>query len=116
VVEAVVALGDQEEEPEGEDFTRSERALPVQRGGEVPIQGGRQLQTPQGGPQDGQVADVGYHPEMLSPGGADICWLTARNSPCAPKDTSRLQVVPTSNAIASSEYISTCICPFRFNV
>ena len=55
VVEAVVALGDEEEEPEGEDFTWGERGLPVQRGGEVPVQGGRQLQTLQDGPQDGQV-------------------------------------------------------------
>ena len=40
VVEAVVALGDEEEEPDGEDLARGERAFPVQRGGEVAVQGG----------------------------------------------------------------------------
>ena len=53
VIEAVVALGDQEEEPEGKDVTGSERAFPVQRGAEVAIQSGRQLQTLQSGPEDG---------------------------------------------------------------
>ena len=55
VVEAVVALGEEEEEPDGQDLAGGERAFPVERGGEVAVQGGRQVQTLQGGPQDGQV-------------------------------------------------------------
>ena len=57
VVEAVVPLGDEEEEPDGQDLARGERAFPVKRGREVAVQGGRQIQTLEGGPEDGQVAD-----------------------------------------------------------
>jgi hypothetical protein len=55
VVEAVVGLRDEEEEPHGQHLTGSEWAFPVQRSGEVPIQSGRQFQTLQGGPQHGQI-------------------------------------------------------------
>ena len=74
VMEAVVALGDHKEQPNGEHFPRRERALPVQRGREMPIQSGRQFQTLQGRPQDRQVghdfdteqAGVGWvHPFSL---------------------------------------------------
>ncbi len=74
VVEAVVALGDEEEEPDGQDLARGERALPVNRGGEVTVQGGRQVQALEEGPQDGQVGHdfhaqqagfAGVHPTNL---------------------------------------------------
>ncbi len=74
VVEAVVPLGDEEEEPDGQDLARGERAFPVERGGEVAVQGGRQVQTLEGGPQDGQVGHDfdtqqagfgGVHPSSL---------------------------------------------------
>ena len=63
VVEAVVALGDEEEQPEGQDLARGERAFPVERGGEVAVQGGRQVQTLEGGPQDGEVGH-GFHTQQ----------------------------------------------------
>ena len=74
VVEAVVALGDEEEEPDGQDLAGGERAFPVGRGREVAVQGGRQVQTLEGGPQDGQVGHgfdtqqaglAGIHPSSL---------------------------------------------------
>ena len=74
VVEAVVALGDEEEEPDGQDLAGTERASPVRRGREVAVQGGRQVQALQGGPQDGQVGNDfdaqqagfgGVHPARL---------------------------------------------------
>ena len=74
VVEAVIALGDEEEEPDGQDLAGGERAFPVGRGREVPVQGGRQVQALEGGPQDGQVGHgfdtqqagfAGVHPSSL---------------------------------------------------
>jgi hypothetical protein len=53
VVEAVIALGKEEKEPDGEDFARSEGSFPVKGSGEVPLQGGRQIHTREDGPQDG---------------------------------------------------------------
>jgi hypothetical protein len=69
VIEAVVALGDEEEEPEGKNVPRSERSLPVQRGRKVSVQGGRQVQPLQGGPEDGQVAH-GFDTQQAGIGGA----------------------------------------------
>ena len=60
VVEAVVPSGDEEEQPNGEDIARGERAFPVKRGGKVAVQGGRQVQTLENGPQDGEVGH-GFH-------------------------------------------------------
>ena len=68
VVEAVVALGDEEEEPDGQDLARGERAFPVERGGEVAVQGGGQVQTLEGGPQDGQVGH-GFDTQQAGFGG-----------------------------------------------
>ena len=68
VVEAVVALRDEEEEPDGQDLARGERAFPVERGGEVAVQGGRQVQTLEGGPQDGQVGHD-FHTQQAGFGG-----------------------------------------------
>jgi hypothetical protein len=74
VVEAVVALGDQEEQPQGQDLAWAQRAFPVGRGREVAVQGGGQVKTLQGGPQDGQVGHgfdtqqagfAGIHPASL---------------------------------------------------
>src|SRR5439155_3438825 len=74
VVEAVVALRDEEEQPEGQDLARAERPFPVGRGREVAVQGGDQIKALQGGPQDGQVGhgfdahQVGFggiHPSVL---------------------------------------------------
>ena len=53
VVEAMIALGDEEQEPDGQDLTGGQRPFPVGRGREVPVQGGRQVQALEGGPQDG---------------------------------------------------------------
>jgi hypothetical protein len=50
VVEAVVAPGDEEEEPDTQDVARRKWPFPVERGGEVAVQGGRQAQTLKGGP------------------------------------------------------------------
>src|SRR5215207_232518 len=58
VVEAVIALGKQGKEPNGQDFARSKGTLPVGRSWEVSVQIGRQIQTQKDGPQDGQV---GHH-------------------------------------------------------
>jgi hypothetical protein len=55
VVEAVVALGDEEEEPDGQDLARGEWAFPVKRGGKVAVESGRQVQALEGGPQDREV-------------------------------------------------------------
>src|SRR5262249_56585607 len=55
VVEAVIPLGDEEEEPDGQNLAGGERAFPVGRGREVTVQGGRQVQPRQGRPQNGQV-------------------------------------------------------------
>jgi len=55
VVEAVVTLGDDKEEPDGEDFARGERAFPVQGRGEVAVQDGGQVQTLEDGPEDGEI-------------------------------------------------------------
>ena len=74
VVEAVVALGDEEEEPDGQDLARGERAFPVERGGEVAVQGGRQVQTLEGGPQDGQVGH-GFDTQQ-----AGFGWCSSRQS------------------------------------
>ena len=51
VVEAVIALGKQEKEPNGQDFARSEGSLPVERSREASVQIGRQIQTQKDGPQ-----------------------------------------------------------------
>jgi hypothetical protein len=45
MVEAVVALGDEEEEPDGQDLAGGGWAFPVGRSREVPVQGGRRIQT-----------------------------------------------------------------------
>jgi hypothetical protein len=45
VVEAVVTLGDKEEEPDGQNLARGEGAFPVDRCGEVPVQNGRQVEA-----------------------------------------------------------------------
>jgi hypothetical protein len=55
MVEAVMALGDEEEEPDGQDLPRGQRAFPVGWGREVPVQSGRQVEALEGGPEDGQV-------------------------------------------------------------
>src|ERR1019366_6491468 len=74
VVEAMVPLRDDEEEPDGQHFAWGERAFPVQRGGEMAVQDGGQIQTLQGGPQDGEVGHDfdtqqtrfgGVHPSSL---------------------------------------------------
>ena len=74
VVEAVVALREEEQQPDSQHLTRGERAFPVGRGGEVAVQGGGQVKTLQGGPQDGQVGNdfdtqqagfSGVHPSFL---------------------------------------------------
>src|SRR4051794_37444402 len=54
VVEAVVGLREDEQEPDGQDLAGGERPFPVERGGEVAVQGGRQGQAPQRGPPDRQ--------------------------------------------------------------
>ena len=69
MVEAVVSLGDEEEEPDGQDIARGERAFPVERGGKVAVQGGRQVQMLEGGPQDGEVGQ-GFHAQQARFGGA----------------------------------------------
>ena len=75
VVEAVVPLRDEEEEPDGENLARCERALPVERCGEVAVESGRQVQPLEGGPEDGEVGHGfdthnagfgGVHPASLS--------------------------------------------------
>ena len=63
MVEAVIALGDQEEEPEGQDLAGAERAFPVGRGRKVTVQAGRQVQPLQLGPQDRQVGH-GLHTQQ----------------------------------------------------
>ena len=50
VVETVVALGDHEEQPEGQNLARGERAFPVQRDGKGMVEDGPQVQALQGGP------------------------------------------------------------------
>ena len=74
VIEAVVALGDDKEEPEGKHVSGREGALPVQGGWEMAIERGWQLQALQDGPEDGEVAYdfdtqqagvVGVHPFRL---------------------------------------------------
>ena len=50
------------------DLAWGERTFPVQRGGEVAVQGGRQFQTLEGGPQDRQVADD-FHAQQARFGG-----------------------------------------------
>ena len=40
VVEAVVALGDEEEQPDGQDLAGGKGPLPVEGGREVTVQGG----------------------------------------------------------------------------
>ena len=55
VVEAMVGLGDEEQEPDGQDFARAERAFPVRWGREVTVQSGREIEALEHGPQDGQV-------------------------------------------------------------
>src|SRR4051794_22582143 len=76
MVEAVIPLGDEEEEPDGQDLAGGQRAFPVGRGREVTVQGGRQVETLEGGPQDGQVGHgldtqqaglAGIHPARLRP-------------------------------------------------
>src|SRR6202021_2823875 len=68
VVEAVVPLGDEEEEPDGQDFARGEGTFPVERSGKVAVQGGRQVETEEGGPQDGEVGQ-GFHAQQTRFGG-----------------------------------------------
>ncbi len=68
MVEAVVASGDDEEEPDGQNLARGERSLPVERGGEVAVQRGRQVQALEGGPQDGEVGHD-FHAEQPGFGG-----------------------------------------------
>jgi hypothetical protein len=63
VVEAMISLGDEEEEPDGQDLTGGKRAFPVGRGREVTVQDGRQVQALEGGPQDGQVGH-GLHTQQ----------------------------------------------------
>ena len=55
VVEAVVPLRDEKEEPDGQNLTRCEWTLPVERCGEVTVEDGRQVEPLEGGPQDGEV-------------------------------------------------------------
>src|SRR3954470_5737936 len=57
VVEAVVGLREDEEEPDGEDLARGERPFPMGWGRDVAVDGGRQVETPKRGPQDRQVGD-----------------------------------------------------------
>jgi hypothetical protein len=80
VVEAVVPLRDEEEEPDGQDLARGERALPVERGGEVAVEGGRQVQTLEGGPQDGEVGH-GFHTHKAGFGGVHPSTLPASHIP-----------------------------------
>jgi hypothetical protein len=68
VVEAVVPLGDEEEEPEAQDLAWCERAFPVAWGREVTVQSGRQVQALEGGPQDGEVGH-GFHAQQAGFGG-----------------------------------------------
>jgi hypothetical protein len=51
---AMVPLRDDEEGPDGQDFAWGERSFPVRRVGEVAVQGGGQIRTLRGGPQDGE--------------------------------------------------------------
>jgi hypothetical protein len=72
VVEAVVALRGEEEQPEGQDPARAEGPFPRGRG--VAVGGGDRVQGLQGGPQDGQAGNgfdtqqagfAGIHPASL---------------------------------------------------
>jgi hypothetical protein len=63
VVEAVIPLGDEEQEPDGQDLAGGQWALPVGRGREMAVQGGRQVQALQGGPKDRQVGH-GLHTQQ----------------------------------------------------
>jgi hypothetical protein len=50
MVEAVVPLGDEEEQPDDQNLARCQRAFPVQRSGKVAVKGSRQVQTLDKGP------------------------------------------------------------------
>jgi len=74
VVEAMVALGDEEEKPEGEDIARCEVARPVRRRGEMAVESGGKVDPLEDGPKDGQVGNgfdaeqagfAGVHPVKL---------------------------------------------------
>jgi hypothetical protein len=74
VVEAVVALGEDEQQPDGQDLAWGQGPFPQTRRGKEAVQGGRQVQTLQRGPQDWQVShdlnthEVGFddiHPSIL---------------------------------------------------
>ena len=69
VVETVIALRDDEEQPDGQNLSRGERALPVPRDGAMAVHGGRQVQSPEEGPEDGEVARD-FHPQQTRLGGA----------------------------------------------
>src|SRR3954468_18133811 len=75
MVQAMIPLRDEEEEPEGQDLTWAQRAFPVWRGREVTVHSGREVETLERGPQDGQIGhdfetqQVGFssvHPSILS--------------------------------------------------
>src|ERR1700730_18200801 len=68
VVETVVPPGDEEEEPDGQDVTRGKRAFPVARGGEVAVEGRRQVQALEGGPVDREIGH-GFHTQQAGFGG-----------------------------------------------
>ena len=55
VIEAMVPLRDEEQEPEGQNFAWAQRAFPVRWGREVTVHSGREVEALERGPQDGQV-------------------------------------------------------------
>jgi len=57
VVEAMVALGGEEEQPDSEDLTAGEWAAPTRRRWEVLVQQGDELKPLEAGPQHRQIAD-----------------------------------------------------------
>ena len=74
VVEAVVALREDEQQPNGQNLAWRERPFPVARHGKVTVQRGRQVQTLERAPQDRQVGKNfdtqqagfgGAHPSVL---------------------------------------------------
>jgi len=74
VIETMIALGDDEEKPEGEDIGGGEVAGPVERSGKMASEGSEEVDPLEMRPKDGQVGDrfdaeqagfAGVHPVKL---------------------------------------------------